>query len=400
MADHRKQPATGTTQLHWVLLLTFIASLGTGVFWHGVSFIAKHTYAFDQTRNLVLYALMGALYVIGAFGAGDLTDRISRLLAPRGVMGWCIGVQAIVCVLPIVFVGEWALWFTAGTVSFLSAIVWPIVESYVAAGRHGPAMRSAIGWFNLIWMPAMVVPMLLMAPILERHGEWTIGGLAVTNFAALLTLVFFSSRPAEHGTADSIDHMTAEYPMLLRSARVLLPVSYVVMAALTPILPYRFEQVGIDVRWETPSAATWMVVRVVAVLLMWRLPFWHGRWGTLLLGAIAMTVGFATIVLGLNLATMIIGFAAFGVGLGIIYYTALYYGMAVGRAAVKAGGTHEALIGSGYAVGPLAGLFGSALGGGGHIVGVVWVMIGIAAIPALAPYVRCRKGRVRERVYD
>ena len=267
MTDHPRQLVTRATPLPWVLLLTFIASLGTGVFWHGVSFIAKHTYAFDQTRNLVLYALMGALYVIGAVRAGYLTDRISSRLAPRGVMGWCIGLQAVVCVLPIVFVGEWALWITAGTVSFLSAIVWPIVESYVAAGRHGPAMRSAIGWFNVIWMPAMVVPMLLMAPILERHGEWTIGGLAATNFAALITLAFFSPRPADHGAVDLTTHVTAEYPMLLRSARVLLPVSYIVTSALTPILPYRFEQVGVQVWWETPSTATWMIVRVLALIV-------------------------------------------------------------------------------------------------------------------------------------
>ena len=43
--------------------------------------------------------------------------------------------------------------------------VWPVHGAvlvrddvaYVTAGRHGPAMRGAIGWFNAVWMPASAV---------------------------------------------------------------------------------------------------------------------------------------------------------------------------------------------------------------------------------------------------
>jgi hypothetical protein len=46
------------------------------------------------------------------------------------------------------------------------------------------------------------------------------------------------------------------------------------------------------------------------------------------------------------------------VGLGGIYTGALYYVMEVGASEVEAGGTHEALIGGGYTLGPLIGLGG------------------------------------------
>jgi hypothetical protein len=49
--------------------------------------------------------------------------------------------------------------------------------------------------------------------------------------------------------------------------------------------------------------------------------------------------------------------------MGMVYFSALYYAMSVGHAQVDAGGTHEALIGSGYTIGPLAVLGGLALGG-------------------------------------
>ena len=47
--------------------------------------------------------------------------------------------------------------------------------------------------------------------------------------------------------------------------------------------------------------------------------------------------------------------------MGLTYYAALYYSLAVGHAAVDAGGTFEALIGFGYFGGPLLGLAARAV---------------------------------------
>ncbi len=380
-----------STPLGAVLVVTFLASLGTGVFWNGLSFIAKHAYGFDQVRNLILYALLGAVYALGAFFSAWIARRLQRFVQTRGLLVWTLVIQAAACVLPIAWSGEWALWIAATAVTIASSLMWPIVESYLTAGRHGPSMRSAIGWFNLTWMPAVVVPMFIMAPLLEEHGRWAIGGLSGAGLLALLFVGSFAQRPADHDAGMAAAHMSPLYPQLLRSLRVLLPLSYVLTSVMAPILPYRFEQLGIDVHLETPSTATWMIVRVAALLVMWKLPFWHGRWGTLLMGAISMTVGFGLVVLAPAYSLVLVGFAIMGIGLGVIYYAALYYAMAVGGAAVEASGRHEALIGAGYAVGPLAGLAGTALGGGPAIVAIVWLLVAVGAIPATRPYVRSRR---------
>ncbi len=379
--------------IHWVLAVVFLLSLGTGVFWHGLAFIAKHSYDFGQMRNLTLYAGMGVIYTVGAINAGRATRAIERWLSPRLVLALTIGVQGVACVVPVVFATETALWISAGVATLSVAFAWPLLESYVTAGRHGPAMRSAIAWFNLIWMPAIAIPMFAMAPLIEDHGAWAIAGLAVANFAAVALLAFVPARPTAHDHATALPHVADSYPFLLRSARVLLPMSYLLSSVLSPLLPYRFEQIGIDVAWETPATATWMVTRVLIVVMMWRLPFWHGRWGMLLLAAATLTAGFAAIVLAPALPVMLWGFVSFGVGLGVIYYTALYYAMAVGAAAVDAGGTHEALIGAGYAAGPLTGLVGSAIGGPAGVLWLVALFVALSALPAMEPYRRWRRGR-------
>jgi hypothetical protein len=383
------------TPLGAVLGLTFLCSLGTGVFWHGVPFIAKHTYDFSQTRNLLLAAAMGGIYTLGAFTAGQLTRLVERWLTPRGVLAACLMVLALVCLGPITVDREWALWTAALVGTWVTAIIWPIIESYLTAGRHGADMRSAIGRFNLTWAPAVAIPLLAMAPILERHGEWAIGAFVPINVVGLMVLTFFGRRPGHHDPETAASHVGGEYPLLLRSARVLLPLSYVLSSAMIPILPYRFEELTLAVSWAPPATATWTIVRVLAFVTMWRLGFWHGRWGTLLLGGLAMTLGFALVVMGPSISWMLAGFATLGAGVGVVYYAALYYAMAVGRAQVEAGGTHEGLIGAGYASGPLIGLGGAAVANGLGIVVAIWTLVALAGMPAVTPYLRARAQRGR-----
>ena len=68
----------------------------------------------------------------------------------------------------------------------------------------------------------------------------------------------------------------------------------------------------------TPATATWMVFRVLALLVMWRMPLWHGRWGLLLLGGSSMAGGFVTVILAPSLPIMLAGFALIGIGVGSI----------------------------------------------------------------------------------
>lgn len=400
-----------STPLWAVLYVTTFASIGTGVFWSGVAFVAKHGYGFSEMRNLVLFAVMGVCYSVGAFSAGWVTERLRARMSMKRVLAVILAAQGVFCLGPVLFAGEAMLWIAAVGVQVFSATTWAIVESYLTAGRHGAAMRSAIGWFNLLWTGSVAASMLLIAPLVEHHAEWIIGGMSGVYVICMIVLPLYSANPAEHDDGVGGASVPPEYRWLLSSARVLLPLSYVLTAAMTPILPYRFAELGLSVRWETPTTATWMLVRVVTLAVMWRVGFWHGRWGTLLLGGAAMALGFAFIVTGPTLLAMLIGFAMFGVGLGVIYYAALYYAMAVGRAQVDAGGTHEGLIGVGYAVGPFAGLLGVVLSrwpvtaavtaaSGAWTVGVVWSIVGLAAWPAVRPYIAARRHRAQTHMND
>lgn len=369
-----------------LLAISFLASFGTGMVWNGLAFITRESYGFGELENLLLAVFNGAVYIGAAFAAGPLTRAIERRLSARSLTIGLLAIQAICCPLPLLFEASWPIWPVAGLLSAASAVQWPLVESYLAAGRHGAAMRRTIGWWNVTWMVAVTLSMLAMGPMLAAgEAEWNLAGLALLFAIAALIGFALPSVPAAHDELESLGHTTAEYPRLLASCRVLLPLSYVFVGAISPLMPYLLDGLAISLDRQTPITSLWLLARVAIVIVLWRTHFWHGRWSTLLLAGTLLVGGFAAMVLAESIVTMSAGLVAFGVGQGVVYYAALYYAMAVGRAGVDAGGTHEALIGLGYGVGPAVAAIGSMAAGGPGIVGAIWIVVAISVVPAALP---------------
>ncbi len=381
----RTAPPT-TTPLWAVLLLTGLVSLGAGAFWFGLSFIARHAYGFDPGRNLLFHALLGAVYVAGSLGSGPLSKRLTRSVSTRRLLAALLLGQALCAVVPVVWQHEVWLWFAAISVSWLSALMWPVIESYLGSGRQGGTMRRALGQFNLVWMTAMAIPMLGMGPLIEHHARTVLGAMALVHFLALAALPWFRPNPRGHASEEPSEEVPARYRYLLRSSRYLLPSSYVLLSVISPLLPYRMESLGIAVAWQTPTVATWMIVRVLVVAHMSRSSRWHGRWTHLVVAGASLGLGFFGVLLAAHPATMIAALACLGAGLAMTHFAGLYYALSVGQAEVEAGGTHEALMGLGYTIGPLIGWVGLALGGHVSVVGLTSAWMVGAAWRACRPY--------------
>ena len=347
---------TTKTRLSASLGLTAFASAGTSVIWNGLPFIAKQQYDFSEAKNLALYLFIGLVYISGALSAGKLTKAIERYCSPRTLLAVLLLTQTIVCMTPIISVGQWTIWLAGGVLGVCSAWMWPIVESFLVAGRHGREMRRIIGWWNMVWMISVAGTMFAMAPLMEGNASMVIVGLGGMFGLATFVLILFPKSPAIHDIETSSRAVPQSYNKLLSGARVLLPMSYVINGTLAPLLPFVLTNLAIETFWQTPAVATWMIARVGMTAIMWRYEGWHGKWSILWMAIIAMAVGFVCIFTASGLPMLFAGLIIFGAGMGVTYYAGLYYAMAVGRARFDAGGTHEALIGTGYAVGPLAGL--------------------------------------------
>jgi hypothetical protein len=382
-----------------VLAITFLASVSGGAFWSGIFFVTAGHYHFPPARNLALGAAMGFVYALSARYTGALSRRLGQRLSARGILVLTLGIWGLVSLAPLAArQGQGVLWATALVGAVASAATWPVVESYLSAGRHGADMRSAIGWFNVVWTPATAIPLLIMPVVARVDLLGTIALSALFNTGAMLALFKLPPRPPEHAAEASHAAVGPEYAALLRSASWLLPLSYLISSNLAPILPHRLAALDSVVPGSV-IAASWMVARFLSLATMWRLGFWHGRWGTLLLAALALAGGLALVLLAPGLGGVVAGLVLFGTGTGLIYYAALYYSLAVGHAQVDAGGNFEALIGLGYCLGPLLGLGGQLLSGGDPArartatVALVWTAAAGIGLAALRPYVAARQTR-------
>jgi hypothetical protein len=202
-----------------------------------------------------------------------------------------------------------------------------------------------------------------MGPLLARAPLAILGCVAAIQVVSLAIAARFDPVPARH-EEEHVDPSTQQRAReQLPWFRALLPVSYLLFTALTPILPTTFGHLGIGIGWQAPLAATWMIARFLTfgALGVWR--GWFGHFLTPWAGGALTGVGFALTVLAPQLLEpaaalplIVASLAAFGIGMGIIYTAALTYALEAGRSEVDAGGTHEALIGAGYLFGPAAGL--------------------------------------------
>jgi len=391
-------PTDRPAPLAAVLAVTFAGSLSGGVFWAAIFFLTAGHYQFTPTGNLLLATVMGGVYAVTAAGAGRLVRRLSTTSSPRAVLMTALASWTMAAAIPLAAPQSVAaIWAGALLGAASSAVTWPIVESYLSAGRHGADMRAAIGLFNVTWTPATALALLLMPVVSRADPLATLALSAVASLVALGATWALPARPGAHAPDAAQAAVGREYPLLLRAASWLLPMSYILYAVIAPLLPHRLAAVGVVGGQAGFIAGLWMVARFATLLAMWRTGFWHGRWETLALGAGALAIGLAMILLAPSLAVMEVGLVLFGAGMGLTYCASIYYSLSVGHAAVDAGGAFEALIGFGYFAGPVIGLAARAVAAPAHATGatvaLAWLVAAGCSTGALRRYLAARRAR-------
>ena len=384
-------PGRGRSPLWAVVAITWLGSLSTGAAISGIYFVTERQFGYGDAMNLTLAMVVGIAYVAAAVTAGPLFARLRGRLTQRTVLAGLVTLLGLACFVPAAWPTPPVVWAFCIVNSTLSGWFWPLVESYVSGGRRGAGLRRATGAFNVSWASAVAVSLWLMQPLLARDPMSVLFALGWVWLAALLLLPMLGRDPGGHGDA-AHPHTAAElaqYRRLLAMCRYLLVLSYLLMSIVTPMLPTMIRDVGVPQGWRTVFASLWPVSRVLTFALLQSTHRWHGsRRAPLCFGAVLL-VGCVLCMVGRSPVTLGAALVIFGAGLGAVYGAAIYYALEVGSTEVDAGGRHEAMIGIGYAGGPLVGLI--ALGVAllapdlsmqALLVGVVLLSSGLLGMPA------------------
>jgi MFS family permease len=350
-----------SSSLGGVLFLTGLNSMSSGVVVNGIYFLTKHGYGFSELENYSLATAQGVGYAVGALRSSHMTARWQQ----RPALAALLVMLGALCALPAIFPGS-AVAITAMALVYspLCGAMWPIVQSFVSAGRAGEELQRALGRFSLTWSGTLVLAYWGVAPLCKDGPQTAILLLGCLHWLSLLGLprtVVGEAGPQPASEAAC----PPQYVALLAAFRWLLPLSTLLMTTLHPFLPATFTRLLVPAEWHTVLVTGWLLPRAVGFFWLERSQRWRGRPSLARQCAALLLCGFALSILAPNLWLEALGLLLYGAGMAQVYTGAIYYAQSVGRAAVSAGGRNEALIGAGFALGPVIGLVatGSAQAG-------------------------------------
>jgi predicted MFS family arabinose efflux permease len=133
------------------------------------------------------------------------------------------------------------------------------------------------------------------------------------------------------------------------------PFGYVAVSTLAAVIPQLAQRFGLSTTSSGLLFSLWMFVRIGAFAAFWQWSGWHYRFRGLLAAFAALVLGFMGMVLAPHFWMAMSAQVFLGVGLGLIYYSSLFYSMDLGDTRGEHGGLHEATLGIGVCVGPAIG---------------------------------------------
>jgi MFS family permease len=344
-----------------ILALTFIESFGTILLERGVYFYTHDVLRMSETQNLWLAVGFGASYVLGALLSHRVAERFGerRLLLASLVL--LLAVHAALAARPT----RGLLTLCFPLIGLLQGIKWPVVESFVSAGRTAADLAAFLGRFNVTWAAAVPLALAGSGPLIATGSPSLLFVTAAAcNVVALFAAAVQPEKPTHLDTAHPTRPAAAEQARLsslLVAARWSMLLSYALLFLLAPLLPDRLAALQLDLTRATSVAAILDVARVVAFWAFGVWLGWRGRSWPISISIAVLPVAFLVVLFGDSIVGLLIAEVVFGASSGLLYTAALYYALWLKNAAVEAGGAHEGLIGLGFVLGPLAGLLAQSL---------------------------------------
>jgi MFS family permease len=202
--------------------------------------------------------------------------------------------------------------------------------------------------------------------LVETFGFKAIFVLPIAVFIVLLGLVFWLQKHADAARAGSHEPVAAPIPdphrpspaktkAFLRMAWLANPFAYIAINTFIPMLPTLAAHFHLTPMFAGFACSLWGFVRLGTFLVLWFWTDWHYRFRWLVTSFTMLIVSFAAILIVPSLVAMLAAQIVFGIAIGLIYYSSLFYSMDASEAKGDHGGIHEAAIGVGNCLGPAVG---------------------------------------------
>jgi len=334
-------------------------SFATVLYFNYLYFFMQVRFGFSDKGNLALAALLGFIYVFAAWQGGKFAHRLGYFLTLK--LGFVVMLAGLFSGLLLDSMAGKIL--AAAVVTIGMCATWPTLEALVSESETPAGVPRVVGIYNITWAVANAVAYFIGGTLIKLFGFKIIFIAPIVIVLAQLALTFWMEKFAKEIAPVRAGKISAPPPdpnrpspakakTFLRMAWLANPFAYIAINTLIAVIPGLAAKFQMSPMLAGFICSLWCFVRLGTFIVLWRWTDWHYRFRWLA-GAFAMLIlSFAAILLSPNLVVLIGAQIFFGVAIGLIYYSSLFYSMDGGDAKSEHGGIHEAAIGLGNCVGP------------------------------------------------
>ncbi len=343
-------------------------SLACGFYGNYVFFLLRDRYGLGNLGNLSVSAFQGLVFAVAAWQGGRFAQRRGYFTALRlGLVGmsaalllgqWLEGLVVQVAVL--------AAWTTS------MCFTWPALEALVSQGEPAADLPRMVGIYNVVWATCSATSYFVGGAVVDHLGLGSIFWLPASVYVGELLLVaWVEARAAErvslgvaatehrggHG-AELQDFPTTRrgHPRtFLHLAWLANPFACIGINTVLAMAPGLARELHLSTTAAGLFCSVWFFGRLAAFIVLWQWRGWHYRFRWLLGAFLGLLAGFATLLIARDFPVLFVAQIVFGLSVGLIYYSSLYYSMNAGASQGEHGGLHEAAMGAGNCVGPAVG---------------------------------------------
>ena len=357
------------------LVVEGLNSLATTYYFYYLYFFMEQRYGFGSQANLALAAFNGAVYMMGAWGAGQFAQRFGYFTALKigfatMLVGLAAGPQAGTAAAQIA---------ATGVIVLGMSFTWPTLEAMVSEGETRSGLQHMVGIYNVIWAATGAVGYFTGGAMLHRLGLASLFYVPASIQLVQLGLTFWlegQSRRAAGGPApERVRRATADFESFtaprpeppvetaapaaagkfLRMAWLANPFGYIAINTLLAAMPGVAQRLGLSITMVGVCCSVWCFARFGAFFVLWHWSGWHYRFRWLLAAYIGLIAAFTVILAVPSLVLLVLAQIVLGGALGLLYYSSLFYSMDLSDTKGEHGGIHEAAIGLGNCAGPAVG---------------------------------------------
>jgi len=346
-------------------VLEGLNSFATVLYAYYLYFFMQKVFGFDNLANLTLASVTGFVCMVSAWWGGRFAQRAGYFTALKlgfGIMAasllvglWINSAAGHVCVMAVYIFGM--------------CLTWPTLEAIVSEAESPAGLQRMVGIYNIVWAGTGAVAYFVGGAMLDQLGLKVMFYVPAAIHLAQLAGTWWlqkeslrleaAARPGSFETTiavtDTYRPSFAKSKTFLRLAWLANPLAYIAINTLIAVIPGLAREFGLTAMLAGFFCSLWCFARLAAFVGLWLWSGWHYRFRWLVAAYVVLIGSFAAILLVPNLLVLLDAQLFFGLAVGLLYYSSLFYSMDVGETKGEHGGIHEAVIGFGNFAGPAVG---------------------------------------------